>query len=167
MRIMTCTCYKLQEGTLFILVIAGQYLKELDNCRTLECEAVRRLARVAQHLEVPGGEGLHCAAEDLIQLVRVEHSQASQGEDGVEPFPEDRINTRNKPRSNPPDSLHLSGNTFHQQPVGDQRDIGSQIFQAHLSQQTRPVKCDSIQKKSLPSSHDRPFSAQYWDSQAG
>ena len=47
-----------------------------------------RLARVAEHLEVPGGEGLHSAAEDLVQLVRVEHSQASQGEDRVEPFPE-------------------------------------------------------------------------------
>ena len=91
---MTCTCYKLQEGTLFILVIAGQYLKELDNCRTLECEAVRRLARVAEHLEVPGGEGLHCAAEYLVQLVRVEHSQASQGEDRIESLPEDGLSIK-------------------------------------------------------------------------
>ena len=97
MRITTCTCNKLQEGTLFILVIAGQYLKELDNCSALEGEAMCRLARVAEHLEVPGGEGLHSAAEDLVQLVRVEHSQASQGEDRVESFPENSFSTEEKP----------------------------------------------------------------------
>ena len=140
MRITTCTCNKLQEGTLFILVVAGQYLKELDNGSALEGEAMCRLARVAEHLEVPGGEGLHSAAEDLVQLVRVEHSQASQGEDRVEPFPEQSFSTGKKSGSNPPDSLHLSGNTFHQQPVGDERDIGSQVFQAHLLQQTRSVR---------------------------
>ena len=91
MRIPTCTCYKLQEGTLFILVIAGQYLKELDNCRTLKCETMCRLARVAEHLEVPGGEGLHCAAEDLVQFIRVEHAKTSQGENRVEPLPVDSL----------------------------------------------------------------------------
>ena len=75
-----CTCDKLQEGTLFILVIACQYLKELDNCGTLEGEAVRRLARVCEHLEVPGSESLHRSTEDLVQLIRVEHAQACQGE---------------------------------------------------------------------------------------
>ena len=103
MRITTCTCNKLQEGTLFILVIAGQYLKELDNCSALEGEAMCRLARVAEHLEVPGGEGLHSAAEDLVQLVRVEHSQASQGEDRVEPFPEKSFSTGKNP-----DKIHLT-----------------------------------------------------------
>ena len=91
MRITTCTCNKLQEGTLFILVIAGQYLKELDNCSALEGEAMCRLARVAEHLEVPGGEGLHSAAEDLVQLIRVEHAKTSQGENRVEPLPVDSL----------------------------------------------------------------------------
>ena len=74
------TCYKLQECPLLLLVVSSEDLKETDDCGGLEGEAVVGLARVAEHLEVPGSEGLHSAAEDLVQLVRVKHSKTGQWE---------------------------------------------------------------------------------------
>ena len=87
MELINSTCDKLQECPLLLLVVSSKDLEETDDGGGLEGEAVSRLARVAEHLEVPGGEGLHCPTEDLVQLIRVEHAQACQGEDRVEPLP--------------------------------------------------------------------------------
>ena len=111
------TCYKLQECPLLFLIVASQYLKEADNRRTIQCEAMRRLAGVAEHLEVPGGEGLHSAAEDLVQLIRVEHAKTSQGENRVESLPVDSLMVMIREHwqilASLPDSLHLRGDTFY------------------------------------------------------
>ena len=74
------TCYKLQECPLLLLVVSSKDLEETDDGGGLEGEAVRGLARVAEHLEVPGSEGLHGAAEDLVELVRVKHPKTGQWE---------------------------------------------------------------------------------------
>ena len=79
-EIINSTCYKLQECPLLLLVVSSKDLEETDDGGGLEGEAVSRLARVAEHLEVPGSEGLHSAAEDLVELVGVEHAKTGQWE---------------------------------------------------------------------------------------
>ena len=79
-ELLNSTCYKLQECPLLLLVVSSKNLEETDNCGGLEGEAVRGLARVAEHLEVPGSEGLHSAAEDLVELVGIKHSETCQWE---------------------------------------------------------------------------------------
>ena len=90
-ELLNSTCYKLQECPLLLLVVSSKDLEETDDGGGLEGEAVRGLARVAEHLEVPRSEGLHSAAEDLVELVRIEHPKTGQWENGVEPLPEETL----------------------------------------------------------------------------
>ena len=79
-ELLNSTCYKLEECPLLLLVVSSKNLEETDDGGGLEGEAVRGLARVAEHLEVPGSEGLHGAAEDLVELVGIKHSETCQWE---------------------------------------------------------------------------------------